>query len=114
MGSYQNLTLCPGRNFDLFFTLVNNGTTSATAPFLIYMANFYTDWHSSQGTMLLTATATVSAYGYFTSTANVTIPTLPPGTYWVYTTMEPCLNTEWRCDDNSVYLDMTITIPSGC
>jgi hypothetical protein len=104
----QTFPVCRGQAIDVTYTVANNGSSSKTSGFRIYVNNSPspgTGWNMWSGS------ATVNAGNQFTETRTLNVPSVSNGIYWILWEIDTGNTvTEFYETDNTVHSCMTLNV----
>jgi hypothetical protein len=103
------INVCRNQAINVTYTVGNNGSTTTTSGFRIFIntgpTSYFGGWNMFNGT------ATVGAGGQFTETRTLVVPFVSPGIYWILWQVDTG-NTvsEFNESDNAVHSAMTLNV----
>lgn len=111
-GNSQTYSVHAGDPLYIKVTSVNNGSSSITSGFRLFINNSAPPGGYTGGWTLFSSTNAYNPAGsYYTQTLNVTTPSAPAGTYWIYWKVDNGNTTsEYNESDNVVHSASTLQI----
>lgn len=101
---------CRGGKLNLTYTFANNGASDVSGTGVRIFMNTGPNSYSG-GWTLFSGTAVLPAGSYYTKTRTLTIPSVPPGTYWLLWKIDTGNSTsEYNEGDNAVHSAMTLLV----
>jgi hypothetical protein len=113
----QTFVACPGQAVSVTFShgIKGKNHVPSTAPFPARIVFSSNDVISGEDTTGLSFSVFGNRGQFFTNTAPVTVPALPPGTYELGLLIDPTgAKPETDEGNNSTRLNRRVTVPSGC